>query len=249
MLEAAFNHARPSYPQLVASAGWLRWWVEHGLIPVPAAAAAATLFAVGLTIGGHREGRSLTSLPQMRLEALSETLWPAGEPSYGRVAKMAALYLPAIALTAFVVRELPGGVLACYGPAAAAIVLPWQVRRRRVRRRAYRLRRPTVAGYQPSYRALLPLRRWIALENLDKAYPVASVVTTNFADTAMDDTAHVFRSKGDPRSEAYCLARGIEYLLARNSVAEAEARSRAAIEDDRLSRRRRSWRRGRSFWR
>ncbi len=234
--EAVFNHARPSYLQLAASSGWLRWWVEHGLVPVPPAATAGVLFAVGLHIGGRRSRSDLTSPERIKKATLGETLWPDGEPSLGRLARLAALYGAAVLLAASVLGKCPGGVLACYVPALAALLIASRFRRWRSRRRVHQLRRPTQAGFRPSRRAMLPLRGWVALENVDTAYPQVSLVTTNIADTVMDESAARFRRRGDYRSVAYCLARGIEYLLTRNKIADAGARSRAAIEDERLGR-------------
>ena len=44
-------------------------------------------------------------------------------------------------------------------------------------------------------------------------------------------SAALFRLRRDARSEAYCRARAVEYLLARNRIVEAEARLQSAVED------------------
>ena len=74
--EVTFNHAKPSYLQLAATSGWLHRWVQLGAVPVPPAAVAGVLFAVGLRIGrpthliprwGGSRGRRLSIWPQPSL--------------------------------------------------------------------------------------------------------------------------------------------------------------------------------------
>ena len=211
--EAAFNHAR-------------------GLVLIPPAAIAAVVFTVGLRIG--RAPGALAN-PDRRMQN-SIALYVGGTPGAGEVsgkrkALNAALYIGAALLAVSALRRCPGGLVACYVPFAAAVIVPWRWRRWRKRHSVRRVRRPTVAGFRPSWRAVLSPRGWIALGNVDVAYPRESFIKTNLADTEMDESAALFRRRHDPCSEAYCRARAVEYLLVRNRIADAEARLRSAVGD------------------
>lgn len=214
---------------------WETVFNHAGLIIVPPAAIAGVLFIVVLRIGRDASRFELITPDGVRRAALAETLWPGGEPSLKLLVRTAVPYFAVILLAAYSLSKCPGGLIACYPPAIIALVLARGLRRRRSRRHAHQLRRPTEAGYRPSWRAMLSLRGRVALQNVDTAYPQASVISTNIADTAMDECAALFRRYRDHRSEAYSLARGIQYLLARNRISDAEIRSRAAMEDAHLS--------------
>lgn len=204
--EVSFNHATASYVNIVESTGWVRWWVDHGIVPVPSACIASLVFLVGLRIG--------SSLPGGR------------EPSRGWLIGGAALYLAAGLLGAWALARCPGSLLARWLPFGIAVVLPWRLRRLTI----WRVRRPTVAGFRPSWLGVLSFRGYIALENLDKALPTGWLISTNIADTTPDESAAVFRRRRDYRSQAYCIARAVEYLLAHNRIKDAEARVRAVPE-------------------
>jgi CHAT domain/PDZ domain/Clp amino terminal domain, pathogenicity island component len=211
--EARFNHA-------------------GGLVIIPPAAIASVVFTVGLRIG--RAPGALAN-PDRRLQN-SIALYIGGTPGAGaisgrRKALNAALYIGAALLAVFALQRCPGGLAACYVPFLAAVIVPWRWRRWRKRHNVRQVRRPTVAGFRPSWRAVLSPRGWVALGNVDVAYPRESFIKTNLGDTETDASAALFRLRRDVRSEAYCQARAVEYLLGRNRIVEAESRLQSAVED------------------
>jgi hypothetical protein len=211
--EAAFNHA-------------------GRLVMIPPAAIAAVVFTVGLRIG--RSPGALAD-PDRRMQN-TVALYTGGTPgaheiSGQRKALNVALYIGAALLAMFALRRCSGGLVACYVPFAAAVIIPWRWRRWRKRHSVRQVRRPTVAGFRPSWRAVLSPRGWVALGNVDVAYPRESFIKTNLGDAAADASAVLFRRRRDARSEAYCRARAVEYLLARNRIVEAEARLQSAVQD------------------
>jgi tetratricopeptide (TPR) repeat protein len=241
--EATFIHARPSYLDLAAAGGWLRWWVQHGMIPVPPAAVAAVLLMVGLRIGSHRPRPAQPTPASLRRSAIAETLraetvLPMGlsRSSAGWITRNAALYVAAVGLAALALSQSSGSLLARFVPAVAAVLVAWRWRRLRSRRKSRQARRPTEAGFRPSLWAAMSPWAWAALGNVDTAAAQVSFISTSIADTLIDESAARFCRKGDHRSEAYCLARAIGYMLARNRIADAEARSRAVIADAHLGR-------------
>ena len=240
--EAAFNHARPSYLDLAAASGWLQWWVQHGMVPVPAAAVAAVLLVVSLRIGTRRPSPAQPTPGSLRGAAVAETLRGETvvpirlESSAGWITGKVALYVAAVGLAALALSQCPGSLLARIIPSVAAVLLAWRWRRLRSRQKTRQARRPTDAGFRPSPRAVLSLWGWTALKNVDVAAPQVSFISTNIADSVIDESAARFRRRRDHRSEAYCVARAITYMLTRNRIADAEARSRAAITDPHLGR-------------
>ena len=159
-----------------------------GLVIIPPAAIASVVFTVGLRIG--RAPGALAN-PDRRMQnsiALHIGGTPgAGEISGRRKALNAALYIGAALLAVFALRRCPGGLVACYVPFAAAVIVPWRWRRWRKRHSVRQVRRPTVAGFRPSWRAVLSPRGWIALGNVDVAYPRESFIKTNLGDAETDD--------------------------------------------------------------
>jgi hypothetical protein len=217
--EAVFNHAKPAYLALAATSGLLNKWVQLGSIPVPPGAVATVVFAVGLRIGNPRAVELALKQPR------------------GWFVRRAALYVGAVLLAIVALLQCPGGFVACYLPLGAAVVLPWQSRKWRGRRR--RLRRPTEAGFRPSWRAALSLRGRAALSVVDTidtrtAYYSATVKDSRGFEMTMGDSAAVFRRQRDRRSEAYCVARAIEYAVIQNKFADAESLLRRAAQDRHL---------------
>ena len=220
--EVLFNHARPASIEIDESNGWLRWWVLHGMIPVPLACAATVLFLVGFRIG---------AVPFARLPA--ETRAAAVRWFGGRT----ALYVGTVLVTAWAAEKYPGDLLARWLPMAVALLLPWRLRRWRSYFKHRQVRRATRAGFRPSWRSTISFRGYVALENLDVALPQGSILpaTTNITETQPVKSADLFFRRGDYRSAAYCIARAVEYLLARNQFSDAEAKVRAALDDGRVS--------------
>lgn len=70
----------------------------------------------------------------------------------------------------------------------------------------------------------------------------------NFTDTQPDESAGLFLRQGDYRSAAYCEARAVEYLLARNRISDAETRIRAGSMTSACPVNRPSWPPRLSFW-
>jgi len=212
--EAVFNHAAPSHLQVLTSSGWLRWWVDHGLIRVPPAAIAAVLFAVGL-----RTGQAPAALQMSRK----------------RMAKSTVLYVGAAVLAGSALMRCPGGPVVRYPLFAAAVIVPWWWRARRIRRSNRRVRRPTRAGFRPSWRAVLSWRGRLALSNVDLVYPGWSFMNRSIEGRAEGEEMALFRRRHDPRSEAYCVARAVEYMLSHARIVDAEALTRSAIKDEAIS--------------
>jgi CHAT domain/PDZ domain len=207
--EVAVNEAVPAYTQVAGSSGWLRWWVEHGMIPVVPAWIATVLFLVGLKIGFKK----------------------AADASGRQFVWKAAGYLGAVLLAGWALARCPGSSLARYAPFAAAVLLPWYTRKWRSYFDRRNVRRPTRAGFRPAWRAVLSVRGYVALENVDATLPLTSWFTSNKADVTPDESAALFRRRGDYRTAAYCITRVVEHLLAHNRIVDAEARIRAAAAD------------------
>ncbi|MBO4252824.1 CHAT domain-containing protein [Streptomyces griseorubiginosus] len=132
-----------------------------------------------------------------------------------------------LAAGVWAVHDGPGGTSLRYGPLTAAVLLAMFVRRVRGRGTLSWRRRRTAAGFGPSSRALLGLRPYIALRNLITAYPQSTLFSTDLAETQAQESAAVFRDRGDAVSEAFCWALGIDYMIAQNKLPYAERLVRA----------------------
>ncbi|WP_280883241.1 CHAT domain-containing protein [Streptomyces pseudovenezuelae] len=139
------------------------------------------------------------------------------------------VFLGAMTLVAgaWAVHDGPGGAVLRYGPVVVAVLLALFVRRARWRGTLSWRRRRTAAGFGPSSRALLGLRPYIALRNVITAYPEVRLFSTNLAETQAQESAAVFKDRGDAASEAFCWALGIDYMVAQNNLPYAERLLRA----------------------
>ena len=190
--------------------------------PVEIACAVTILFLVGLRIGGDYRSSLLAA------ESGTVKRWFVGR---------AALYAVVLLLDVWVVAHCSGGLLVRWLPFGVAVLLPWRLRKMATSFRTQQAWRPTRAGFRPSWRAVFSWPGFPALMNLDAAFPSGSIMsaTTNITDTVPDESAGLFLRQGDYRSAAYCEARTVEYLLARNRISDAETRIRAGLDDERLS--------------
>jgi hypothetical protein len=213
----AVNNARPTTVQVLKSSGWLSWWTNDAMIPTLPAIAAATVFIMGL-----RVATGLVNSDTLRLFLL------------GHIGQ-AVLYLLVLLVAWGCVQQLPGGFLARYVPLAAAVYLPLRIRKRRSRGRFGRLRRPTAAGFRPSRRSVCTVRGWVLLDTVEKAYPRGLAVTTNLAEATMHEAAAYFRRRRDLRSAAYCMARGIDYMITHALLADTETVLRGISADPKLA--------------
>ncbi|MGW6791833.1 CHAT domain-containing protein [Streptomyces chartreusis] len=150
-----------------------------------------------------------------------------GESPLPLVLQKVFLGVMALAAGVWAVHDGPGGAVLRYGPLTAAVLLAVLVRRARARGALSWRRRRTAAGFGPSSRALLGLRCYIALRNVITAYPQSKLFSTNLAETQAQDSAMVFRDRGDAVSEAFCWALGIDYMIAQNKLPHAERLLRA----------------------
>lgn len=193
---------------------WLQWHNSNGTFPALPVVVATIVFAAGFRIGRITAGQ---------------------EPSVPWLVKQAALYLCILVLGAVALTHVSGSLLARYVPIVIAVIFSWRLRRRWDNYRVRRARRPTEAGFRPSWRAMCSWRRWLALRTVDLANPRTNFYSVNITNIEDGEEAALFHRKGDHRSEAYCLARSIENLLIHNMIADAENRLRTVMRDEHLA--------------
>ncbi|MFB6938703.1 CHAT domain-containing protein, partial [Streptomyces chartreusis] len=152
-----------------------------------------------------------------------------GESPLPLVLQKVFLGVMTLVIGVWAVHDGLGGTVLRYGPLTVAVVLAILVRRARGRGTHSWRRRRTAAGFGPSSRALLGLRPYIALRNVITAYPQSTLFSTNLAETQAQDSAAVFRERGDAVSEAFCWALGIDYMIAQNELPQAERLLRAML--------------------
>ncbi|WP_194918186.1 PDZ domain-containing protein [Catenulispora rubra] len=212
--EILVNDATPTRAEVLESTGLISWWTNDVMIPTMPAVVAGCVFLMGLRVGARMmDPESMRGL-------------------FGQ----SVLYVTVLAIAVSSMTRLPGGPLALYVPLAAAVLVAVRVRRRRSQGPGSPLRRPTTTGFRPSRRATFLIwgRSW--LDSTNKAYPVGLAATTNIAETTMHDAAKYFLRRKDSRTAAYCIARGVDYLLLHAELAEAERVVRNARKDTRLAR-------------
>ncbi|WCD94172.1 CHAT domain-containing protein [Streptomyces sp. HUAS 31] len=152
-----------------------------------------------------------------------------GESPLPLVLQKVFLGVMTLVIGVWAVHDGLGGTVLRYGPLTVAVLLAILVRRARGRGTHSWRRRRTAAGFGPSSRALLGLRPYIALRNVITAYPQSTLFSTNLAETQAQDSAAVFRERGDAVSEAFCWALGIDYMIAQNELPQAERLLRAML--------------------
>lgn len=136
----------------------------------------------------------------------------------GDVAKAVALVVAALAGSVMILWFTPGTMFGRFLPLTIAVPLAWW---RRQRRSSW-LRPPTTTGFRPSVRALLSPAGWEALRVCRKADPRFPGWTVNIAVELFERAVEQFRRAHDRRSEAYVVARAVEYLLRNNRFSDAE---------------------------
>jgi hypothetical protein len=158
--------------------------------------------------------------------------------SIGALLKSTGIVLAVIVVSVVELMVIPGTVPGRFVPAAVAIPLALFRRTspplsRVIFRGAGILGPPrprTMAGFRPSRRALLRPRGWVALRACRTADPRFPGWTVNIDADLFGRAAETFKRMRDARSEAYVVARAIEYLLRNNRFSDAEVWVRRAAE-------------------